>query len=613
MKRNILILLIMLIFVFSGNAQHSKGSRESDQEIALADEYFSQGEWEKAVSIYEKIIKDPMRVKKVHRNYLKSLVQLKEIKTAEKYLKKQIKSFPFDALYNVDYGLVLQEKGDLEGMTKHYNEYLEVIRVDDAQLKNAAIYFIDAKFYEYAEKAYALGIKNNNESYGYELAELYAAWGKKDKMIEAYLDILLVADIRINRGEISNVQANLSERLDEEEFDELEPILFNYVQRYAGRLVYNEMLVWYYLQKKEFYKAFTQAKAIDRRLQAGGMKIMEIAKLAYNNEQFETAVKIYDYLVKKYNNKPIYGVAKNMLIQSKEEVVKRSYPVDIEQIKSLVSDYEQNIKEFGVRSNTADAVRNMAKLHAFYLNNRDTAIVILQGLINSRQRIPQIKIDESKLDLGDIYLLKGEPWEATLIYSQVEKSQRDKNLGHLAKLKNATLSYYKGDFQLAKGHLDVLKLATSREIANDAMDLSLLIQDNLELDTTEAPMQDFAAIDLLVFQNQYEQALLKYDEMLKDYHGHTLTDEILWRKANIFVKLGKAADAVKCLEDLLEKYNQDILADDATFLAGKLYEEALENKDKAKEYYLKILKDYPGSIYVSESRKRARLLRGDKL
>lgn len=603
-----------LLFLWQLGQAQQKAIKTDDKEIALANEYYSQGEWEKAISLYEKIVKDPNRVEKVHRNYFKSLLQLNELKAAEKYLKRLLRNYTYHPMYNVDYGLLLQQKGDMEAMTKHYDDFLESIKNSDARLKNVAVYFIDSKLYEYAEKAYKYGKRNNREAYGDELADLYYAWGKKELMMEAYLDLLLRVDIRMDRGEITGVQGQLQERLGEdEEFDALEPVLFTYVQRHPSKLVYNEMLVWYYLQKKEFYKAFTQSKAIDRRMQSGGMKIMEIAKLAYNNEEFSTSVKIYDYLVKKYNNKPIYGLAKNMLIQAKEQVVRRTYPIDLEQIKSLVADYEQNIKEFGIRSNTADAVRNMAKLYAFYLNDRDTAIAILEGMIKSRQRIPQTKIDQSKLDLGDIYLLKGEPWEATLIYSQVEKSQRDKNLGHMAKLKNAKLSYFKGEFQLAKGHLDVLKLATSREIANDAMDLSLLIQDNLELDTSEVPMQDYAAIDLLIFQNQYEQALMSYEAMLKAYKDHSLRDEILWNQANIYVKLGKAEEAVGCLERILEKHGEDILADDATFLAGKIYEETLNKKEKAKEYYLKILKDYPGSIFVAEARKRARLLRGDKL
>jgi hypothetical protein len=48
------------------------------------------------------------------------------------------------------------------------------------------------------------------------------------------------------------------------------------------------------------------------------------------------------------------------------------------------------------------------------------------------------------------------------------------------------------DFELAQAHLDILKLATSREIANDAMELSLLITDNL---TDLEPLIAFAPRD----------------------------------------------------------------------------------------------------------------------
>jgi hypothetical protein len=142
-------------------------------------------------------------------------------------------------------------------------------------------------------------------------------------------------------------------------------------------------------------------------------------------------------------------------------------------------------------------------------------------------------VAEAKISLGDIYLLKGEPWEATLLYSQVEKSHKETTTGHEAKLRNAKLNYYKGDFELAQAHLDILKLATSREIANDAMDLSLLITDNTGLDTSTVAMEAYASVELLVFQNKLTGALVELDNMLRKFPGHSLTDEIHFKKANI--------------------------------------------------------------------------------
>jgi tetratricopeptide (TPR) repeat protein len=257
-------------------------------------------------------------------------------------------------------------------------------------------------------------------------------------------------------------------------------------------------------------------------------------------------------------------------------------------------------------------VKSLALLHAFYLSNKDTAIAMLQELI----RVPNLQpslISEAKLDLGDIYLLKNEPWEATLLYSQVEKTEKDKNIGHQAKLKNAKLSYYKGDFELARAHLDILKLATSREIANDAMYLSLLIQDNLELDTTEEAMKQYAAIELLVFQSKYEEALKHYDQMLRKFSSHSLSDEILWEKSKILIKMGRFDQAVKALTQIVEEFGYDILADDANFMLGRVHEENLKDPIKAMEYYKKQMIDFPGSIYTVEARKRFRKLRGDNV
>jgi TolA-binding protein len=215
--------------------------------------------------------------------------------------------------------------------------------------------------------------------------------------------------------------------------------------------------------------------------------------------------------------------------------------------------------------------------------------------------------------MGDIYLLKNEPWEATLLYSQVEKSNKEQPIGYEAKLRNAKLSYYKGDFELAQGHLDILKMATSREIANDAMDLSLLIQDNTAMDTLGEAMKEYAFIELLLFQNKNEQALQGLNSLLEKYPKHSLTDEVYWLQAQIFMKENQNEKAIQQLEKIVVNYPLDILGDDAHFLMAKLYEEKLGEKEKAMEMYQNHLTKYPGSIYVAESRKRFRQLRGDSI
>ncbi|MEM6299164.1 MAG: tetratricopeptide repeat protein, partial [Bacteroidota bacterium] len=430
---------------------------------------------------------------------------------------------------------------------------------------------------------------------------------KNEKMIREYVNILAE-----NGAQQNYVQSMLQARItDEKDWATLEKLLYDKVQDNPDRLVYNEMLIWYYLQKKEFYRAFLQARAVDKRKQQGGQRVLSVGTQSLGNEDYKAAIKIFTYLVDNYKENPrVYFAARNGLMTAKEALVKQTYPIDLSAIRSLVQDYKEAIEESGLNNYTAELARNQALLHAFYLNSKDTAIQILEELAKTPQ-LKQRYVSQAKIDLGDIFLLRGEWWESTLLYSQVEKAERERDLGHEAKLRNAKLSYYRGDFPLAKSHLDVLKLATSRKIANNAMELSLLIQENTGLDTSEVAMQRFAAIDLLVFQQQYPQAMEAYDKMLEDFPDHSLEDEIFWRKAQLYTQLGKPKDAQKELEKIVSTHNEDIFGDDANFTLAKLYEEEFNEPEKAMELYLKQLTDYPDSIYNAEARKRLRRLRGD--
>ncbi|RZK86745.1 MAG: tetratricopeptide repeat protein, partial [Hymenobacter sp.] len=220
-------------------------------------------------------------------------------------------------------------------------------------------------------------------------------------------------------------------------------------------------------------------------------------------------------------------------------------------------------------------------------------------------------VSEAKIALGDLDLLRGEPWEATLLYSQVEKANPESVVGQEAKLRNARLNYYAGNFMLAKSHLDILKEATTREIANDAMQLSLLIQEGTAVDTLGLALKDYAAVEGLVFRNQLPQAISGLDALLAKYPGHDLTDDALLLKAQLQRRTGAYAAAATTLAQITENPKYDVLSDDALFLLAEIQEQNLGDKAKAQVLYQQVLTKYPGSIYVAEARKRFRRLRGD--
>ena len=579
-----------------------------NKDIELADEYFHQQEYEKAVILYERASRSNRNIPFIYKNYLQSLIYLKNFKDADKLINKQIKLESANPTFQIDLAYLTEIQGRIDKADKLYKEIIDENKKNNRATILAAEHFVRLDKSDQARDMLLSARKAQKDKslFAVALAEVYELLGDQKSMIEEYISFSL-----IERSNIEYVKGALQDRITRvEDFDNLEKILIERLQKDANQITYNELLLWLYLQQKRFYRAFIQAKALDKRYRLEGSELLEIGTISMKNKDYKSAQTIFQYIIKTYPKSSNYPVARNYYIKAKEEVVKNTFPIVKEDIYSLIGDYENLIKEVGKNYKTFDAIRSIALLHAFYLDDKDTAVVILDEAIEiSKGRTDYIA--QCKTDLGDIYLLKGEPWEATLLYSQVEKLKKEHPLGYEAKLKNAKLSFYKGEFVLAQEHLDILKEATTREIANDAMDLSLLIQDNLVFDTTGAALKEFAKIDLMIFQHQDAQALEALNKMLEDYPSDGLLDEVLWTRANLLFKIGKPEEGIKDLERIFAEFPDGILGDDAYFLMGKTHEEVFKDKEKAKSIYKDHLIKYPGSIYTAEARKRFRILRGD--
>jgi len=581
---------------------------QKNNEIQLANEYYAQGELTKAKDMYESLAKELKNIPLIHNNYLFILLETGDFKIAEKYVSRLMKKFPNNLYYELDFGLVYWNQGEEDFADVWFSDLIKNIKKDNYKTRITAQYFVSKQLTEYAVTTFLQSREamSNPYLYALELANIYRITSERELMVEEYLNYIIQNPSNI--GYVKNTLQNLLSK--EEELQSLETLLYKKIQQQPENTVYGELLIWVSLQQKNFYAAFIQAKALDKRLKTEGARSNRIGLIALDNTDFDVAITIFTYVIKQYPQSVNYIRAKMYLIKAYEERVRGTYPVDEREIRNLVIDYKIFIEEIGINRNTLEALRNKALLHAFYLDEKDTAIQILNDIIDTPRADKTIK-SKSKMDLGDIHLLLNEPWESVLYYAQVEKSNKDTRIGYEAKLKNAKLSYYKGDFALAQEHLDILKQATTREIANDAMELSILIKDNIALDSSTQAMKEYAAVDLLLFQNKTDEALAAIKLVKEKYGDHSLMDEILWLEAKINIDIGNFETAATLLDEIVKHYAYDIWSDDAYFRLGDLYEKQIGDLEKAKEVYHDFLTKFPGSVYVAEARKRFRQLRGD--
>lgn len=596
-----------LLIIFS--CLFGLGTFAQQNDISLANEYYQNGEYEKAYSKFQDLSSKTQNIPYIYSNYLGTLRQLKKKDELQKFVRKSIKAFPDNIFYQTDLYLLMKTENDPKA-DKQFRSISSAIKNNPQQVE---------LLYEYllkngeTEKGIDLlmearSVSGRKYEYAIQLSKAYMMLNNKESMIDEMINYL-----RENRFQLEIVKNNFQNYLkDKEDFKILEDKLYAMIQKDPEDMMLNELLLWINIQNKNFRYAYMQAKAIDKKGNLNGNKLLEVGRIAMDNKDYNAAAKFFETITTEYRNTPNYSFARRLLIYSKEEAVKNTYPVDREKIISLIHDYKKMISELGRSAQSYEATRSMAVLYGLYLDQKDSAIVLLKSVIGESAADYRLKA-LSKISLADIYLLNGEPWEASLLYSQVEKDMKEDQLGHEAKLKNAKVAYYKGEFELAQAHLDILKLATTREIANDAMELSILIQDNSGLDTSYAALTEYAEIDLLLFQNKDDQALLRLDSMLLTFPGHSLTDEIYWLKSKIFKRRGEYSQALSVLDQLLAEHPQGIFGDDALFTKALILEDNLNEKEAAMDLYREFLSKYSGSIYAAEARKRFRILRGDKL
>lgn len=603
-KKNIMqrILLILLFL----NAIDLIG--QDNQQIALANEYYQQAEFDKALPIFEKLAQNPQNINFIHNNYLQILQSKQLNQQAVKYLNKTISEFPTNLRYDVDLLDLYINLNDSSKAEKIYVALEAKVLANMGLLRTAAQYLINKQHQEFAERTYlaARKVLKDPKAFSIQLATLYRYANKKDKMVIEYLNY---AEER--PGNVRYVKNMLQLSLQEsEDLESFVAMLMENIQANTNKELYSDLLIWANLQMRNFYGAFIQARAMDKRAKLPGNNSLEIGNLAYENDQLDIAEMIFSHVVEEFPDSKNYIDAKQMLIRTKETRIKRNFPVDTIAIRSLVKSYEQLLKQIGVSHYTLESYRQKALLQAFYLTESQVAIKILQEIIQYPNAQKDL-VAQAKLDLGDIYVIIGEPWESVLLYYQVEKTHKNEHLGEEAKLRNAKLSFYKGNFDLAQEHLDILKNATRREIANDAMDLSILIKNNTILDSAQKALRAYAKVDLLLYQNRKFAANQLLDSMLIDYKEHPILDELLWLKSKILKEAGEYQAAIGLLHQIVFDMPYDILTDDALFDMALIYEELIQDNVKAQEYYQQLLTEYPGSIFVAEARKRFRTLRGD--
>ncbi|PCJ65925.1 MAG: hypothetical protein COA58_07540 [Bacteroidetes bacterium] len=590
--RNILFLIFIVIA--------SIGFGQSVDE-KLAAQFYENSEYEKAEGLYKKLYKQNASSIYIYENYLNTLIALKKRKEAEKLVERQIKKFPSRLNNRVDLGYVYvrfddEEKADkfFDKLTKNYsNDKNSTIIIAQSlsrrQMNDRAI-----KTYEDATK------KQGVLAFYPQLLSGYRASNNRKDLTDLSLEVLQ-ADR--NRSAFDYVVRVLDiVYTDEEASDYLKQRTLLYTQKHPSNQIYDELLLEIFLQQKKYSSALRQVISLDKRNNNQGVRVLQLADLCIKNEAYSSAIKAYEYVVNLGKDEPRYLEGQRGLINSLYLKTTSSINPNQEEISLLVGQIKGFVSDNGTNFNTANSLYRLAELQIFYVKDVAAGISILESIV-STPRLRANFVAQSKLLLGDAYLMMGNIWDAKLMYGQVDKQYKEDALGQEAKFKNAKLSYYTGDFDWAKGQLDILKTATTQLISNNAIELALLIQDNTGLDSTEDAMKEYAQAEFYLYQNQVEKCTEILNMLPFKYPDHTLNDEIFYLKAKVQESIGNYETANKLYTTIYEKYSEDILADNALYRSANITLHVLNQPDVAQQLFEKLVLEYNSSLFVVSARK----------
>tara|TARA_R110002049_G_scaffold221639_1_gene393080 strand:- start:3207 stop:4982 length:1776 start_codon:yes stop_codon:yes gene_type:complete len=588
-------ILFILFFFIAANS--------FSQDDILAKEYFTNGDFKKALFEYKKLYaKSPSNP-----NYIMHIVethqQLEQYDEAETFLVKLMERFKYPGFF-VELGYNYQLKNDVEKAHLNYKKAIASIDINPSYVFAVTRSFQNHSLLNEAIIAYEKAMQLKPDyNFNLQLAQLYGEQGDIEKMFTGYINF-----VESNPVSLTTIKRYISDFISENSANEnnilLRKILLKKIQQ-EPNLLWNDMLSWLFIQQKDFKKAFTQEKAIFNRKPESLTRIEDLAGIALNENENETAKQIYAFIIETVQDlDTLLNAHYNLLQIDIKEGVEEDY-------NTINSKYLELFEAFGTFSQTLNLQISYAHFLAFYMNETDKAKAFLENTL--KLPLTELQKAEVKLELGDILLLQEKFNQALIYYTQIQRNLKNSTISQEARYKVAKASYYKGDFKWAESQLKILKASTSQLIANDALDLKLLISDNKYEDSLQTALKLYAKADLLTFQNRNHEAINLLNKIIEEHKTEPIVAQALYKQALLFEAKQDLEKAEVNYQLIIANYRDGILIDDAYYKLANIYEKHLNEPEKAKDLYEQILFNHADSIYFVEARKRYRALRGDAI
>jgi tetratricopeptide (TPR) repeat protein len=599
---------ILLLITFASTLLYAQSAFDLNSKYALAQSYLQGGQYEKAKSLLEDLYAEQPANYQFFQSLNDVYVQLKDYDSSINLIESWIKkSNPDINLYGM-LGKTYYIKGDENKAFEIWDNALKTLPQSEVNYRVIANYAIERRAFDKAIEYLKKGqdISSNPIFFAYDLANLYSVTMQYKNATEEYCMILSQSP-----GQAGLVEGRILNFIGKP--GALEQAI-SIVEKYAqsDNINFKELLAKLYSEAKDYDKAFKLYQKIDEIQNSQGSQLLNFAQFLYDEKIYKTSAEVYNDVINKFPNSPFIPNAKLGYAKTLEAVLfenenkdssdwKPYYnPVsaDVSEADKVVNAYLQIVKLYNHSETANEALLRIGEIKLFKQND----------ITESKQYFEQIVKDsplsqyagKAYLDLGEAELINGNLVKATEYFSHVISNltyqQNDKNT---ASYKLARIYFYKGDFETAKNALSPLLNNLQNSSANDALELSLLMNTS-QSDSSNLTL--FALAEKLAGERKFAEAFKRYESVASDPQKFMLQNLAALRGAEMQLAMSNYDTSIVLLQKIASDKDANIYADKALYLLGEIYQFGLKDSVKAIESYEDLLARFPNSLYLDEAR-----------
>ena len=586
-----------------------------NDKVSLARAYVEQNLVDKAMDAYETLLESEQYASiPIHREYLLLLEEHRRHARGLKYLKKAIKhrdelSFWVDKMYFENLlgeekrllrtkKLLFKRLGERKYLVSSIGQYLSERRF----VQEAVELYVEARKWQKREDLYAL-----------DLGLSYVKLQERDKALRELMSYA-AEDVDGHMSEVEGILAPLVEEdaewrllisrlfsgldLSKRGKNRLMLRLFSRLANLGNEKIRSQTRVMFYFaawsnrEMGNFENMIFWATVGHKRGFYEMDKVVELGIDMFDTKEYAASKALFKYVRGAKAGSSYDETANYYLLRVKEALLLQTYPVKEAQLNNLIEEYEEFARLQGMSRRGVEGMRRQIQLLVFYKKDLERAKRKIEKL-RQHSRVSSRDKGYFQLCLCDIFLMEEAPWSAILCYLQVEKNyEMYSDLVEEAKLKNMQTTYYQGEFSLARQQAGVLKKATTKEMANDALDMSHFLRPYAEDSLSEQTLRQYTRAELCLRKRDFVCA---ENELLALKEGEKLGEIVSYRLAQLYHTTQRWEEALHVLESLS--------SDKAAFLCLEILD-LLGRKEEWRSQSRKFVLEHRESVYLPQVRRR---------